>query len=153
MRRGQLLGEAGDSGNATGPHVDYMYWDPQGNLTDGTRQPGFVGAQVAVGAQGRPLAPGQSGQAGATPAGAPTMSQASLRQFLDTLPPPGQPGAGQAGADVRGRTSAAPVGNEAGIRAFLDTLPPARAGGASGPARAGRGGPGDARRGVRLRPG
>lgn len=117
VRRGQLLGKAGDSGNATGVHVDYMYWDPRGNLADGTKQPGLTGGQVTVGAVGQPLAPGQEGQRGQAPAGAPTMSQQQVRQFLDTLPPPGQ--ARPAGA--QGAPGAQPAFDS---RAFLDALPP-----------------------------
>jgi murein DD-endopeptidase MepM/ murein hydrolase activator NlpD len=54
----QHLASAGDSGNATGPHTDYMFWDRNGRLVNGAGQQ-FVPVPV------RPAGGGSYGQGGA----------------------------------------------------------------------------------------
>ena len=96
VAQNQLLGKVGDSGNATGPHVDYMFWNAAGQLVNGANQ-NFVGGKAVQG-------PGGQGFGGMTP---------QIRAFLDQLPPPG--GAPQQNAQPM---------QDAQLRQYLATLPP-----------------------------
>jgi murein DD-endopeptidase MepM/ murein hydrolase activator NlpD len=107
---GQLLGQVGDSGNATGPHLDYEHRNPKGALDNGAAG-NFVPGRVTAGQQPgvNPLPPGKGGKA-AGPSGAPS----------GTLPAPasaapsGVTGESPAPASAPTPSAVAPAGGVAG---------------------------------------